>query len=526
MFGQTLNLMTRSLREDTRLIRASLVRFAVLCCTAWMLMLLYVQAGAFGAPGLQFFQFITYLNFFTITLAGVSFFATAITEEKEEQTLGLLKMAGVSSVSVLIGKSTSRVLVALVVLTLQLPFILLAITLGGVLLNQVIAAYCTLLAYTMMLANLALLCSVICRRSNTASWMMGVLMFLFFFLPGVLDTFVDGYTSMGYLNETGAFASGIKQGTGWLRNVSAFEQMGNILTTGFAEPAVGIQVFTNVIAAVVFFLLACLTFDFFTRDEYTVAPARALPWRRTQRKSRRVWHWALVWKDFHLFAGGGVMIAVKFVAYGLSIFAFDLLGQLSTNRPPGYRLRWDDFGERMFFVALFIVAAELAYYAGRFLREEIRWQTLAAIAVLPGSTAGMTYSKLLGCLLGLVPAISYVAIGARLNPRDVGDWSVTIWDEPQFLFLISLLVLFIHVTAYLSLFVKWGALPLSFVLVYVGGYLMLATSLLVPMALAPAGFSTPGYQNGVVQLLTVCTLLMLPVLHWAVLRRLKTLAGR
>ena len=81
------------------------------------------------------------------------FFATAITEEKEEGTLGLLKMAGISRVSILLGKSTSRLITAILLFLVQLPFTLLAITLGGVTLGQIFAAYWALLAYMLLVAH-------------------------------------------------------------------------------------------------------------------------------------------------------------------------------------------------------------------------------------------------------------------------------------------------------------------------------------------------------------------------------------
>jgi len=51
---------------------------------------------------------VTYLNFCFITLGGVGYFATAITEEKEELTLGLLKMADIGPLTLLLGKYRCR----------------------------------------------------------------------------------------------------------------------------------------------------------------------------------------------------------------------------------------------------------------------------------------------------------------------------------------------------------------------------------------------------------------------------------
>ena len=58
---------------------------------------------------------------------------SAEAEEKEEQTLGLLRMTGLNALSILLGKSTSRLLGALLLLLAQFPFTIFAITLAHLL---------------------------------------------------------------------------------------------------------------------------------------------------------------------------------------------------------------------------------------------------------------------------------------------------------------------------------------------------------------------------------------------------------
>ena len=67
----------------------------------------------------------------------------------------------------------------MLLLLVQFPFTLLAITLGGVTLNQVLAAYCSLTAYMVLLANVGLLCSVVFRRGGLASSVTGLLILLY-----------------------------------------------------------------------------------------------------------------------------------------------------------------------------------------------------------------------------------------------------------------------------------------------------------------------------------------------------------
>src|SRR5207249_1882335 len=150
-----LSLFSRAARTDTRAVSMMLARTALMLIVLFSLLPIQAMSrfGAYGAPGLHFFSSVALLNLFFISLAGLSYFASAITEEKEEMMLGLLKMTGLTPVSILLGKSTSRLAGALVLLAAQLPFVLLAVTLGGVTRLQIVAAYCTLGVYCFSLCN-------------------------------------------------------------------------------------------------------------------------------------------------------------------------------------------------------------------------------------------------------------------------------------------------------------------------------------------------------------------------------------
>ena len=142
MFQGTFALFNRALCVDFRLRRTHLFRFLFAVIILFCLISAQLTRWTIGAPGLVLFAQIIYLNFVFILMSSISLFATAITEEKEEQTIGLLLMAGVNPVSLLLGKSLPRLISALLLLSIQFPFTLLAITLGGVTFSQVIAGGC------------------------------------------------------------------------------------------------------------------------------------------------------------------------------------------------------------------------------------------------------------------------------------------------------------------------------------------------------------------------------------------------
>src|ERR1017187_1795564 len=88
-------------------------------------------------------------------------------------------MTDLSPVAILLGKSTSRLVGGLLFLLVQLPFVLLAVALGGVGLLQIAAAYGTLLAYLFLVCNLALLFSVVFRSTTTAAAFTLVVLLVF-----------------------------------------------------------------------------------------------------------------------------------------------------------------------------------------------------------------------------------------------------------------------------------------------------------------------------------------------------------
>src|ERR1017187_976178 len=110
-----LALFERSLRLETRSALMCWARVGLLILILFLLFTIQSMArtGGVGAPGLNFLEEMVWLNFVCITLAGLSYFASAITGEKEEMMLGLLRMTDLNSVAILFGKSTSRLVGAL-----------------------------------------------------------------------------------------------------------------------------------------------------------------------------------------------------------------------------------------------------------------------------------------------------------------------------------------------------------------------------------------------------------------------------
>lgn len=476
MIGRgTFALVERSLRVDVRLMRTHLVRLLFAGIILFLLVQVHNDITWHQAPGREFFTGICYLNFCLLNLAAMSFFSTVITEEKEEMTLGLLKMAGISPIGILMGKTSPRLITAVMLLSVQLPFTFLAITLGGVLRDQILAAYLSLLSFAVLLAGLGAFFSTICRRSNVSAALTTVSLVALYVGPEVTDALARESQRRGYIPLWTAST------TEWLcncfREATPFSAIGNILSTGYSGGLFTWQVVSNLIAGAILFGISWLLFDACTRNETPIAPARGLTamFRRRVTKTRtgaggnRVWNNAIAWKDFHFITGGLTAVIIKFGCYVLLLTGMGFL--------MGRQMRSefsDNVGALCMTSMLLALAVEIPIYASRLFREEIRWQTWSNLVLLPESIGKIAVQKIVGTLPTFLPGVAILLFGAVLAPRFVDDFIEDALDEVGFWWFLSQYILGLHLVVLLSLVVKWGSLPLGIALVVLGNALFIA----------------------------------------------------
>jgi len=487
-------LFERSLRLETRSALMSWSRAGLLGMILFVLWPIQKLArlGVYGAPGLNFLESMAGVNVVFITLAGLSYFASAITEEKEEMMLGLLRMTDLNGVTILLGKSTSRLVGALLLLLVQVPFILLAVTLGGVGIIQIAAAYATLLAYLFLLCNLALLFSVIFRNTATAAGVTLLLLLLFFighYLAAGIEELIEGSYRVNL--QAGVWPIVTKIIEVW-RDATPSQQLEAVFRIGFNGPVIGFQVLSNLIAGVVLFLLAWLLFDPCTRTEKEAAPARRWIWRRTTNRPSRVPQHligfrAITWKDFVFLSGGVWGLCAKFGVVLLLIAVCNVFALVSDDNVATQEFE----GGLLIWVSLIVTAIWLAVEASRVFKDEVRWKTLSSLMLLPISVPELAYRKVAGALLGTLPLLACMIIGMLLVPKDVGDFINDLFKEPEgfgfFVVAIMQFVLFLHLTAFFSLVIKRGALPLAIAIQYLGGTFFVSFLSVFSFAMGGAG---------------------------------------
>ena len=481
-----LALYERSLRLE---MRNWVICFVRLLLLGWLLLqLLTIMAqsafGRFGAPGLQFFEHIAWLNFVFITIGGLSYFASAIAEEKEEMTLGLLRMTGLDPLGILLGKSTARLTGAMLLVLVQVPFTMLAVTLGGVSVLQIVTAYCVLLSYLFLLSNLALIWSVVFQRTGTAGGMTALCLLGFLAAPHI---------GLSMLKDPGVvtWLGGIDHGIGWLLNAtclmlvkaSAIVSLSEAFRTGATPVPLNFQVISNLVAGVVFFGIAWLVFERCTREQKDASPARSIGMRLHALRGRVppniIGARALTWKESGLLMGGPLGMTLRILLLGAvyaGVICFPLLFDSE-------QIKLDYVGGSMMVTSLVLAAIILAFDAAHIFLDEMQWKTLASLMILPISVRELVYRKVLGRLVGVVPLIGFFLLGALIYPSGLGEVIKALFSHVEavlgLLFGLAQFILFLHLVAFFSLVVKRWALVLAFVAQYVGGSMCLVPFSLV-----------------------------------------------
>ena len=499
MLSKVLALLIRALRVDARRLPSHVMRLGLLGIVVIVLFYSQFIGLAMGAPGLWFFKGLSWINFIFGSLAGCLLFSTSITEEKEQQTLGLLRMADVGPLSLLLGKSAPRLLAVLLILSVQFPFTLLAITLGGVSWPQVHAAFWTLFAHIILMGMIGVLCSVVFRRSAAAVAVSFVLISGAVFGPSI----VLGFLSLG---TPGPGASGwtivaydwLRAGAVQASEVSGAKQLSEVLASTFQGPIIGKQVVVNATAGLAVFGIAWLLFDVCNRTlDASASPAQNAVSKLLggKRRSRRAWQFAIVGKDFHQFAWGfwgfGVRLVGYAVVFGLLLILFNL-GRL-------HRIDLEEYGEMVMALTLyFFLPLELILLAARVFRGETREGTWPALMSLPLSLPEIAYAKVLGSLIAVVPLLLHFMFGAILNHEDVFQIIDELMREPPLLLWMTVVLLgflvVLHLATLYSLITNtWLGILLSLAS---GFLLLMLTYMAVLLPFAVWAMSTGGMGRG------------------------------
>jgi ABC-type transport system involved in multi-copper enzyme maturation permease subunit len=456
MMTGTFALLERSIRLSARHRQEHRSRLLAVLIILALLAGALLNPSSGAVPGLNFFRLLSLLSLALIVLAGLGYFVTAITEEREERTLGLLLLAGLSPVSILLGKSTNRIISAWLMFLAQFPFALLALSLGGITSRQIMAAYLALAMFLFLVANLGLLASVLARRGTQAVAIL--LLFLFCLLLGVpwlqyqlrLLAGPGGPLDVGWAHWGDALYEQFK-------SISIYHRLEEILTPRYQGGLWGVQATFSLVAGTSAFLLSWLVFRRIIWDLEESPPELARPLPASGSRSihliPRPGRWPLIWKDFHFIMGGYRWYAAK-------LLSFSMLAGLMFWRADWVRV-WTDQSPVAALQSLLILwtAAEIVFACSQLFHSERKSGTLETLLLLPLSPAWISYQKLLGCLAAVLPNVlgSYLlVIVSREFPT-----SLATAERAPLIVLGGLFLVYCHLTLLCSLYVTRGGPALA-----------------------------------------------------------------
>ncbi|MCA9030756.1 MAG: hypothetical protein KDA66_08110 [Planctomycetaceae bacterium] len=444
MIQRTLAMVTRSFRSDTRDIRSHLFRMGLPALFVATVMVVQTNGGLRVAAGQNLFWTLALYDYIFITFAGIAFFATAISEEREAQTLGLLRMAGVTPLNILMGKWLPPMWTALLLIAVQLPFTLLCHTLGGILPNQIFAVFLSLVAHLVLVGGLALLCSVVATSSSRASTWTAIILTIWHFGTWMLSAVLGRYAVSA----------------DWFKDFLGYNRLSLICAAGFQESAVSFQVIANVVVGLLLMMIAYLVFDLTTTRVVTETKTSVSQQLRhaLSGSRRRAWGGApLAWHALHYVAGGPTWLFLRLgIHFGISFLFF--LWILTWG--PG-RIEPEMIAFPLIMWGMIASILEGAYLAAQLYRSETTEQTWGTLCMLPENLPTIAYSRLAGVLAGILPGLTCFGLGCLIVADDIID----AMDHEEFwiflFFFLTVIAWGLHLATLFSITLDWSAWPVS-----------------------------------------------------------------
>jgi len=375
-----------------------------------------------NAPGLLFLQAWGTVSLVLIVIFGNGYFVGLIAEEKEQGTLGLLKLTGIGPVGILIGLFGSRLLQVLVLFTLQFPFIIWAVTLGGVTAHQVVALFLTLLSTLFLIGNLALFASVVCSNSATANGVCYLFLFVIGASYGFSLLLID-LISKGLIVFPGVEAVQFlcDRFVSLIAMLSPYHRMREIVTTGYAETLLNWQVAAALLLGGMFFRLSVLRFERFTNQTEPVAAAGGITQtaapasKNGLRKSQRCWDNPYLWREFQFASRGFAGIGQGLLTACVLTVILQLILPLLLS-PFGFtddtildfqKVLW---GFWMFGCSIGVIIVPLAAVAST-LTTEIKNQTMGTLFLVGRPPQSILASLVFGRWLNVIQVLGWWLIG-------------------------------------------------------------------------------------------------------------------
>ena len=478
--------LMRSIRQDSRLLSHHLMRGAMAFLILYLFFMQYRVFALRAAAGSQFANTVINCCYWFLTLVGGIHFSTAIVEEKEEQTLTLLRMTGASAFSILAGKSIPRLAIVILFLCVVAPFLMLAMTLGGLVPLGLLSAILGICCYSIMLSQVGLLASVVCKDASRAfavtavGWVALELSHWWYGMAEQLSKPRYLFGNTGLLE--------ILQGPlSWISQCSLIANLSDdLLTFATVPPELqGTSVFHrtlyiakeifhfhmgfHLVLAAVLFVVSWLLFESCTSRAVSEGDSGASVSTKIASPRQRPWQDAIVWKSWQHVSGGHKWFWIRVIVAPVAIAGLAILlsvlfdGDVEPEFVAGVMI----FGGIGFFTV------NLCRLFGRLLNAELHQKTMASLVMLPQPTSQTLWSM----VWGLIPAVCagaacsvigflWMVVQIFDNYRSIRD-VVEVIVEPWFWHLLSWNLLSIHLGLLLTTHIRYGGMVLGYVLLWI-----------------------------------------------------------
>lgn len=441
-----------SLRSDSRALYPHVIRVVFCVLILFMVLIAWSTAATRTVPsGLALFTGISYTNVIIICVAGISYFVSAVTEEKDSGNLALLKLAGATPLTIVLSKSVSRQIAAIVLLLVQLPFTQLSVTLGGISPQQVLATYLALIGWLLLVSNFALLCSVICHTTGKAAALATIITLLFLVAGPCFDALL---TLRGTKWMAPSFVTSIQFFKDHHQLLFVGPRLQNVLASNAQVPLVSSQLSHSLIGGFLCLISSVLLFERFSEENRRPEHGRTAAVRRIL--VNRCWKQAILWKDFVFFSGGKTVWLVKLVAYFCVILAFAVFQQL--RYPTASFALSPQTASTTLISLLLLVSLELLMYASNSLFLEIHHRTAPDLLMLPTSTRTIFQQKAAAVCVAISPGIVVSSLLLLTHLEAITRAENWLPWVVSWLLITSFLV---HTSVLLSLYLRWAALPIA-----------------------------------------------------------------
>lgn len=434
-----------SLMIDSRRMGLHAIRFGMAMILYFVVCYAQSRSLVF-ASGRSLFQSQLTVTVIFIALTAIFGFSQSIAEEKEDDTLGMIRLADISPLAIILGKTVASLLDALMLIAIQFPFTIIAITLGGVSWPQVSAAYVTLAVYLWLLAAIGILASVI-QPTGALAARLTALVVLAYLVPPYIPTSVLPFSAIPYQ----------------ITRFSLPVRLNEITESDFAGSPFHWAVAFGMVAG-----LACLIAAWFAFDRFaliTSTETRPVNLSISRRFVRRAWTNPVIWRTYMFETGGIAWTIVRFGAQLTIIFLISLTDL--SGAPYGFL-----FARSAILCGLFSLL-DGTWSASRLFRDEIRNRTWSTLVQTPHSVPQLAMSKSCGWLLGLAPSIvtPILLIFATLLFHEhidrSGQWEISLATITTSLAIFG----YLHLLTLLSLYFGWKSIPLTLTTCFGAGWM-------------------------------------------------------